>query len=214
MRLTIRLAILSGVGSLACLAQTWEIGGAGGGTILTGLNANGPAGTATAGFQPGIAAGFVFGQNLYPRLTGELRYTYLQDDLKLSSGGTQATFGAGAHAVHYDLLWHFGTREGKVQPFVAVGGGMKLFEGTGAQEAYQPLNQFAYFTHAQQLEPMISVGGGVRIALKPNVFLRVEFRDYLTPFPGQLIVAAPGVHISGWVHDFVPLVGISYLFGK
>jgi len=214
MRLTIRLAILSGIGSLACLAQMWEIGGAGGGTILTGLNATGPAGTATAGFQPGIAAGFVFGQNLYPRLTGELRYTYLQDDLKLSSGGTQATFGAGAHAVHYDLLWHFGTREGKVQPFVAVGGGMKLFEGTGEQQAYQPLNQFAYFTHAQQLEPMISVGGGVRIALKPNVFLRVEFRDYLTPFPGQLIVAAPGVHISGWVHDFVPLVGISYLFGK
>ena len=84
MRLTIRLAILSGIGSLACLAQTWEIGGAGGGTILTGLNANGPAGTATAGFQPGIAAGFVFGQNLYPRLTGELRYTDLQDDLKLS----------------------------------------------------------------------------------------------------------------------------------
>jgi outer membrane protein W len=111
----------------------WEIGGAGGLSVLTGLNATGPAGTATAGFQPGIAAGFVFGQNLYPRLTGELRYTYLQDDLKLSSGGTEATFGAGAHAVHYDLLWHFGTREGKVQPFVAVGGGMKLFEGTGAQ---------------------------------------------------------------------------------
>jgi len=61
---------------------------------------------------------------------------------------------------------------------------------------------------------VISVGGGIRMALKPNIFLRVEFRDYLTPFPGHVIAAAPGVHISGWVHDFVPLVGISYLFGK
>ena len=61
---------------------------------------------------------------------------------------------------------------------------------------------------------MISAGAGFRIALKPNVILRAEFRDYLTPFPGNVIAAAPGVHISGWVHDFVPLVGISYLFGK
>jgi|HubBroStandDraft_1064217.scaffolds.fasta_scaffold123017_2 hypothetical protein len=214
MRLTIRLAILLGIGTLACLAQMWEIGGAGGLGVPTGLNAMGAAGTATAGFQPGMAASFVVGQNLYPRLTGELRYTYLQDDLKLSSGGTEATFGAAAHAVHYDLLWHFGKGEGKVQPFVAAGGGMKLYEGTGAAQAYQPLNQFAYFTHTEQLEPMISAGAGVRIALKPNVILRVEFRDYLTPFPGHVIAAAPGVHISGWVHDFVPLVGISYLFGK
>jgi len=214
MQLTIRLAILSGLGSLACMAQMWEIGGAGGLGVPTGLSATGAAGTATAGFQPGMAASFVGGQNLYQRLTGELRYTYLQDDLKLSSGGTEATFGGAAHALHYDLLWHFGKGEGRVQPFIAAGGGMKLFEGTGAPQAYQPLNQFAYFTHAQQLEPMISAGGGVRIALKTNVILRVEFRDYLTPFPGHLIVAAPGVHISGWVHDFVPLVGISYIFGK
>ena len=64
---------------------------------------------------------------------------------------------------------------------------MKLFEGTGAQQAYQPLNQFAYFTHTEQLEPMISAGAGVRIALKSNVILRVEFRDYLTPFPGHVM---------------------------
>jgi outer membrane protein W len=214
MQLTLRLAILLGMGSLACLAQMWEVGGAGGGSGALGLNATGAAGTATAGFQPGVAASFVVGQNLYTRLTGELRYTYLQDDLKLSSGGTEATFGAAAHAIHYDLLWHFGKGEGRVQPFVAAGGGMKLFEGTGAQQAYQPLSQFAYFTHAQQLEPMISAGGGIRMALKTNVVLRIEFRDYLTPFPGHVIAAAPGMHISGWVHDFVPLVGISYLFGK
>jgi hypothetical protein len=214
MQLTLRLAILLGMGSLACLAQMWEVGGAGGGSGALGLNATGAAGTATAGFQPGVAASFVVGQNLYTRLTGELRYTYLQDDLKLYSGGTEATFGAAAHAIHYDLLWHFGKGEGRVQPFVAAGGGMKLFEGTGAQQAYQPLSQFAYFTHAQQLEPMISAGGGIRMALKTNVVLRIEFRDYLTPFPGHVIAAAPGMHISGWVHDFVPLVGISYLFGK
>jgi hypothetical protein len=156
----------------------------------------------------------VLGNNLYPRLSGELRYTYLQSDLKVSSGGSEAAFGGAAHAIHYDLLWHFGKREGIVQPFVAVGGGMKLYQGTGAEQAYQPLNQFAYLTHTQQVEPMISAGGGVRIALKPNMYLRAEFRDYLTPFPGHVIAAAPDEHINGWVHDFVPLVGISYTFGN
>jgi hypothetical protein len=214
MRLTSKLAILLGISSLACLAQTWEVGGAGGVNAALGVNATGAAGSATAGFQPGVAASFVFGQNLYTRLSGELRYTYLQDDLKLSSGGTQATFGGAAHAVHYDLLWHFGTGEAKVQPFVAVGGGMKLYEGTGKEESYQPLSQFAYLTRTQQLEPMVSAGGGVRMALTPRVILRAEFRDYLTPFPSQVIAAAPGVHISGWTHDFVPMIGISYLFGK
>ena len=37
---------------------------------------------------------------------------------------------------------------------------MKLFRGTGAEEAYQPLSQFGYFTKTQAIKPMISVGGG------------------------------------------------------
>ena len=34
---------------------------------------------------------------------GEIRYTFLQNDMKLESGSAKATFGAQAHAIHYDL---------------------------------------------------------------------------------------------------------------
>jgi hypothetical protein len=214
MRSIIQILVLAGAWSVAGLAQVWEVGGAGGAGFVRGLNVTGPAGTATTGFQPGWAVGAVAGQTFYPRLSGELRYTYQRSALKLSSGGSETTFGGDAHAIHYDLLWHFRTDRPTVRPFVAGGAGIKLFRGIGKEAAYQPLNQFAYLTHTQQVEPLISAGGGVEIALKPTVRLRIEFRDYVTPFPDQVIAAAPGMHIHGWLHDIVPLVGISYVFAE
>ena len=214
MRSIIKLLVLASACGAACLAQVWGVGGAGGGGFLPGLSATGPAGSATAGFAPGFALGAVAGQSLYHQLSGELRYTYQRSDLKLSSAGSQATFGGDSHAIHYDLLWHFGMRHSGLRPFVAAGAGIKLFRGTGKEAAYQPLNQFAYLTHTQQIEPLISAGGGVQIALRPSVSLRIEVRDYVTPFPGQVIAAAPGMHIHGWLHNFVPMVGISYVFAE
>jgi hypothetical protein len=214
MRSILKFSIFAIICSAACLAQVWEIGGATGTGFVKGVNAAGSSGSATAGFQPGFALSVVAGQNLYQRLSGELRYTYLQSNLKLSAGGTDTTFGGAAHAVHYDFVWHFARRRSKIYPFVAAGAGIKLFRGTGNESAYQPLNQFAYLTHTQQVEPLLSGGGGIRVPLKPNVFLRVEVRDQITPFPSRVIAAAPGTNIHGWLHDFVPLIGISYTFGE
>jgi len=214
MRSIMKLLVLLSATGAASLAQVWEVGGAGGGGFLPGLSATGPAGSATAGFAPGFALGAVAGQSLYHQLSGELRYTYQRSDLKLSSAGSQATFDGDSHAIHYDLLWHFGTRHSGMRPFVAAGAGVKLYRGTGKEAAYQPLNQFAYLTHTQQIEPLISAGGGVEIPLRPSLSLRVEVRDYVTPFPGQVIAAAPGTQIHGWLHNFVPLVGISYVFAE
>ena len=105
-------------------------------------------------------------------------------------------------------------REGrsKVQPFAAVGGGFKFYRGTGKEVAYQPLGSFGYLTKTQEWQPMISAGGGIRIALAAHVYLRTEFRDYITPFPKKVITPATGAKASGWLHDIVPLVGIGFTF--
>ena len=42
---------------------------------------------------------------------------------------------------------------------------------------------------------------------------RVEVHDFLTPFPKQVIAPNQGAKVGGWLQDFVPMVGISYLFG-
>jgi hypothetical protein len=195
----------------AASAQQWEFGAVGGGSLLSDVPVSGPAGKATAGFAPGAAFGAFFGENLYPHWTGEVRYEYLQSDLRLSSGGQTATFTGGAHAVHFDILYHTNRKESRTQFFASVGGGVKLFQGTGAPEAYQALSQFGYFTKTQEVKPMVSVGGGLTYQLAPRIFLRAEIRDFLTAFPTQLITPAPGMKFGGLLNDIVPLVGITYI---
>jgi hypothetical protein len=62
------------------------------------------------------------------------------------------------------------------------------------------------------VKPLISVGGGVKLSLTNRTTLRLDFRDYISPFPENLFVTAPGAKIRGWLNDFVPLVGVSYVF--
>jgi len=194
----------------SCFGQQWEFGGMGGGGFLSSVNVSGPAGSATAGFQTGGAVGGFFGQNLYPHWSGELRYMYLQNDLHIESNGTNATFSGNAQVVHYDVLYHTNKKGSKMQAFVAVGGGMKIFRGTGTEEAYQPNYQFGYMTKAQQLKPMGDAGAGVRFELRPGLYVRTEFRDYVTPFPTQIIAPAPGVKYGKILNDIVPTVSLSY----
>jgi len=206
-KLAISILLVAG----AAFGQQWEFGGVGGGGFLNSVNATGAIGAATAGFSTGLAAGAFLGQNLYPHISGELRYAFLQSDLSLKSGGSSASFTGVSHVVHYDLILHT-NRRSRAQLFVAVGGGMKIFRGTGAEEAYQPLSQFGYFTKAQSLKPMASVGAGVRWAVSRRVFMRAEFRDYITMFPTAIITPAPGVKYGSLLQELVPMVGISYEF--
>lgn len=196
-----------------CCAQQYEIGGAAGAGFAHSVSVTSPAGSAAAGFQPGAAFGGLLGHNLYSHLSGEVRYTYLRSNLKLSGSGAEPTFTGVAHALHYDLLLHPARKRGRsVLPFAAFGGGMKVYRGTGKEAAYQPLNRFAYLTRTQEVKAMASVGGGVKVSIGPKLLLRTEFRDYITPFPRKVIAPAPGAKVAGWVHDFVPMVGISYVF--
>jgi hypothetical protein len=195
-----------------CWAQQWEIGGVGGFAFPWNRTVTNATGSAKAGFENGAAVGAIAGQNLYSYIGGEMRYTYRFGNLKVSSGGNKATFAAQTHAIHYDLLFYGAPRKARVRPFLAAGGGIKVFRGTGQEHAYQPLSDFALLTKTQEVKGMISVGGGVKAELAPNILMRAEFRDFITPFPKQVITPSPGAKLSGWLHDFVPMVGLTYTF--
>ncbi len=192
------------------LAQQWEVGGLAGGGFVPGVNVTSALGSATTGFQTGAAFGAFVGQNLYPHLSGEIHYGFMQSNLKLESGGTKVTFSGHSHVLHYDVIFHTNGKGSRAQYFAAAGGGLRVFQGTGREAAYQPLSQYAYLTHTQTTKPLVSVGGGVKVALGPRVFLRTEVRDYITPFPKDLIYPAPGAKAGRLLHDLVPMAGISY----
>lgn len=198
------------VAACPALAQQWEVGGGAGVAFLPGVSVSSPYGSATTGFKTGLSASGYVGQNLYPHISGEIHYDFGLNSLRLSSAGTEATFGGMSHMLHYDVILHTNRHSSRAQYFVALGGGMRIFQGTGTEAAYQPLSQFAYFTKTHTVKPMATVGAGIRFKIAPRLFLRTEFRDYITAFPEELITPAPGSKIGSILHDFVPMVGISY----
>jgi hypothetical protein len=204
--------LLLATAAVCAQAQQWEFGGLGGGAFLNHVSVTAPAGSATAGFQPGGVFGAFLGQNMSSHIGGEVRYEYFMSNLELKSGGASATFSGQAHAVHYDLLFHTHSKTSSVQLFAAVGGGMKLFRGTGAEAATQPLYQFGYFTKSQTVKPMGDFGGGVRFSLSKHVFMRVEVRDFVTAFPTQVLMPPANAKYGSILHDIVPMAGLSYLF--
>ena len=196
----------------ACLAQQWQLGAAGGFGIAKNLTVSSGSGSATTGFKGGLAASAFAGHHLYSHLAGEFRYTYRFGDLKLSSGGTEYTFGGLMHAVHYDLQVYPSRRDAAVRPFIAGGGGVRLYRGTGTEHAFQPLSSFAILTKTSEVTGLVTAGGGVQIKVAPHLYLRIEVRDYITPVPKQVLTPGPRAKIGGWVHDFTPLGGISFGF--
>jgi hypothetical protein len=57
-----------------------------------------------------------------------------------------------------------------------------------------------------------SVFSGEQELSRRTILVRVDFRNYISPFPEELFVTAQGAKIHGWLHDFVPLGGISRVF--
>jgi hypothetical protein len=196
----------------AGFAQKWEFGGAGGGAFYRNLSVTSDKGEGEAGFADGFAAGVFLGQNMYSHLGGEIRYTFERNDLQVSSGSTKFNFGGRAHALHYDFLLHATRLGSRVRPFVAAGGGVKIYEGTGKESSSQPLSSLAIPTKTRELKPLISIGGGIKFAISKHVNFRIEVRDYLTQFPTVVVTPAPNAKISGWLHNLVPMAGLSIVF--
>jgi len=194
----------------AALGQSWEVGFGGGGTFSTSTTVQNPSGNGSAGFAPGFAVSAWLGNNVNNSVGGEFRYDYERTDLRLSSGGTTVNFGGQTNAVHYDVVLHMAPAESHIRPFIVAGAGVKLFSGTGTEEAFQPLSNLALLTKTSQIEPVVSVGGGVKIALSHSAVLRLEVHDYLSPYPTNVIAPAPGSKIGGWLSDLVVSAGFSF----
>src|SRR5258706_8140155 len=164
------------------LAQRWEFGGGVGTGFYTSQDLTSPAGTASAKIGSNLAASAWIG-NTKAHWGGELRYNYQRGDLKLSGNSSEATFAAHSHSVHYDILYHWGDAEqSHVRPFVAFGGGIKMYQSTGEEQVAQPLSRIALLTQAQDLTGMISLGAGFKVRLSEHAQLRLDIHDYLTTF--------------------------------
>src|SRR4051794_18644760 len=154
-------------------AQKYEFGLHGGFSHYSKQSVENGSASADAGFNGGLGVGIALGHNMYEHLGGEIRYTYLRNDLKLSSGGQSVSFGSEAHAVHYDFLLHTTGAEARVRPYFAFGGGVKYFRGTGEEQAFQPLSKFAILTRTSDVKPLVSFGGGLKFAVSRHILFRV-----------------------------------------
>jgi len=197
---------------LPAFAQKYEFAFAGGGSFYQSHTVTNPKGDASAGFGNGWAASVAVGNNMYSHLGGELRYTYLHNDSKLSSGSAKATFGGESHAIHYDFLLHATPTGSVIRPYVAAGGGMKFYRGTGTEVPFQPLSTTALLTKANEVSGMISFGAGVKLKVSDRILFRVDVHDYLTPFPEKIITPALNSKASGWFNNIVATAGISFAF--
>lgn len=168
--------------------------------------------TAEAGIKSGALLGVAAGQEINEHLGGEFRYLFRFSELKVAGRGTEVRFGGRSHLVHYDLLVLARSGQAPARPYLAFGGGIRVYQGTGQEAAYQPLSQFAVLTRTRQVVGMASLGGGVKIRVGRRSWIRWEFRDYLTPFPKTVIAPGRGAEIKGWVHDLTGLaaVGVSF----
>lgn len=197
-----------------CLAQNWDVGLAGGFSTYNDATIKTPSGaSAQAGFEQNFAAGAALDENVSEHIGGELRYTFLYGASTLHSNGTEANMTAMSNAVGYDFLFYGTPRRSRVRPFLAIGAGIKRYDGTGTEYVVQPLGNFAVLTTGHQVEPMLSGGGGIKMNLSDRWVLRFDFRDFATPLPGKLFAAAPNTKVNGWLNDFVPMVGVDWVFG-
>lgn len=198
--------------ALPAFAQKYELGLHGGISLYDKKTVTNPRGNADAGFNTGYVAGVTLGQNMYNLVGGEIRYTYFNNEMKLESGGSKATFGAQAHAIHYDFLLHGTGVDSAVRPYVAVGGGVKIFQGTGTEQAFQPLNTVALLTKTTDTKGLLSFGGGVKARIGKKSWLRLDVHDYMTPFPKNVITPAANSTVSGWLNNIVVSGGIAFTF--
>jgi len=196
----------------AAFAQKWEVGVAGGGSFFTSETITNPAGNGEAKLANGLIVSAWLGNNSSGPIGGEFRYDYEQSNLKLSSNGTDVSFGARTHSIHYDVALRFASRESRVSPFIVAGAGFRDYMGTGKEQVFQPLSNIALLTQTSQLKPLVSVGGGIKFQVAQNVLFRVEVHDFLTPFPEKVIAPALGSKVGGWLQDFAATAGISFTF--
>ncbi len=210
--IAIGVFVLLVIASVECKAQKFEFGVVGGRGIASGLTSKLSNATADTGIATGAALGVALTDNMYSHVSGELGYLFRKGNFRLSSGGEETTLSGQSHILHYDLLIHPLSNKFKLRPFVAVGSGVRFFQATGTPLRVQPLRQFVRLAKDTDLQLLISWGAGIKWDFLSHASLRMEVHDYMTQPPKSVLVPATGASIDGWMHDIVPLFGLSYTF--
>ena len=194
-----------------CAGQSWEIGAAAGYGLYRAASVYAPDGKATAGITNRFTLSGVLGQDRFEYFSGEVRYLYQDGDPFLRGSGGKTNIQGQSHAIHYDLLAHFSPRRSRIRPYLAVGLGAKWYVANGPENPAQPLSDIAQLAHTTELKGLLTGGGGVKLRFGA-IMVRLDFLDYITPFPKKLIVPAPFATARGLFQQFTPLVGASYTF--
>ncbi len=200
--------ILLGVLSPA-MAQNWEAGGAVGFGFYRSTAINGP-GAGSAGFGPRFALSAMAGKALAGRFAVEGRYIYQDGDLQIRGRGTQANLDGDSSAVLGDLVYSLVGPHAPLRPYIAAGGGIKVYRGTENPAPDEPLMDLALLHRATQTVGLLSYGGGVKWRFGEHWLVRLDVRDNVSPFPDRIISAASGMRVNRWLHDFVPMLGLSW----
>jgi outer membrane protein W len=211
---SVRTLLVCAAIAVPAMAQKWEFGGGVGGGFYTSQDVALSTNSASAKIASNLAGSAWLANNKGDKWGGEIRFDYQRGDLQLSQGGQSASFGAQSYALHYDVLYHFAPNGSRIRPFVAIGAGVKVYQGTGTETVFPPLSQFALLTKDQDVTPLISGGIGFKMQLTPHVQLRAEVHDFATTFPKKVITPNTGAKVGGWIQDFVPMIGISYTSGE
>lgn len=167
-----------------------------------------PAGTAEAGIGPRFAVAAAVGRQFGDRFAVEGAYTFQDGDFEIASGGRKTAFDALAHSLHGDLLVYLRRRSAILRPYAVAGAGAKIYRGV-EQPASRPLGEFGSFRHGSDIRPLLTFGGGLEWKLRSHWALRLDLRDYATPFPTSVIVPAPGVNFDGRLHSLVTTLGVT-----
>ena len=117
-----------------------------------------------------------------------------------------------SNLITYDVLFHVTNREARIRPFIAGGAGAKIYTGNQLRSVGLPLIGSAVLVPCTQVEPAISVGGGLKFRVSRHGLLRLDFRTYMTPLPDRILRPTGLSQVHGWVYNFVPLGGLSFVF--
>jgi hypothetical protein len=207
----LRIFLATAFSSL-CAAQTWELGAIGGYGWYHNPSIANPLNSGQAGFPPRAALGVVLGEDRFRYLGGEFRWLLRFGGPQLQLNGTTEAAPGHTNTITYDFLFHMTRRESRVRPFVAAGAGIKVYTGS-FPDLTRPLAGLAILRPVTQVEPAVSAGAGLKFLLPEHIQLRVEFRTLMTPLPNDVIrPTGPATRVHGWIYDFLPLAGISYVF--
>jgi hypothetical protein len=195
-----------------CFGQQFEIGAIGGYGIYRDVRVNGAGAEATAGIRNRFAVGALVCEDLYEHFSGEVRYLYQDGDPFLALGGRSGNIQGQSHTFSYDVLFHVRDRDQKLRPYFAVGAGAKYYRATGAEPNPQPAHQVADLVRQNQWRFLADFGAGVKYRVHRHVVLRLDFRDYITPFPKKLYVPTGSGTDRGLFQMFTPTAGIGFAF--